>query len=118
MGIRHKQVNASSGHSAGPDWGLSGRGLVRLRNPLAESRADPAGKRNHHQNGDEAVKRECDGAAGDAAARAEKGASPLLYKGSRPEAALVGLSALATASIALLMLLGYMPAYAITADGR
>jgi fucose permease len=41
---------------------------------------------------------------------------PLLYKGSRPEAALVGLSALATASIALLMLLSYMPAYAITAD--
>ncbi len=41
---------------------------------------------------------------------------PLLYKGSRPEAALVGLSALATASIALLVLLGYMPAYAITAD--
>ena len=41
---------------------------------------------------------------------------PLLYKGSRPETALVGLSALATASIALLMLLGYMPAYAITAD--
>ena len=41
---------------------------------------------------------------------------PLLYKGSRPEAALVGLSALATASIALLMLLGYMPSYAITAD--
>ena len=41
---------------------------------------------------------------------------PLLYKGSRPEAALVGLSALATASIALLMLLSYLPAYAITAD--
>jgi fucose permease len=41
---------------------------------------------------------------------------PLLYKGSRPEAALVGLSALATASIGLLMLLGYMPAYAITVD--
>ena len=41
---------------------------------------------------------------------------PLLYKGSRPEAALIGLSALATASIALLMLLGDMPAYAITAD--
>jgi fucose permease len=41
---------------------------------------------------------------------------PLLYKRSRPEAALVGLSALATASIALLMLLGYLPAYAITAD--
>ena len=41
---------------------------------------------------------------------------PLLYKDLRPEAALVGLSALATASIALLMLLSYMPAYAITAD--
>ena len=41
---------------------------------------------------------------------------PLLYKRSRPEATLVGLSALATASIALLMLLGYLPAYAITAD--
>jgi fucose permease len=41
---------------------------------------------------------------------------PLLYNGSRPGAPLVGLSALATASIALLMLLGYMPAYAITAD--
>ncbi len=41
---------------------------------------------------------------------------PLLYKGARPEAALVGLSALATASIALLMLLGYAPASAITAD--
>ncbi len=41
---------------------------------------------------------------------------PLLYKSSRPETALVGLSALATASIALLMLLGFLPAYAITAD--
>jgi fucose permease len=41
---------------------------------------------------------------------------PLLYKRSRPEAALVGLSALATASIALLMLLGYLPVTAITAD--
>ncbi len=41
---------------------------------------------------------------------------PLLDKGSRPEAALVRLSVLATASIALLTLLGYMPAYAITVD--
>ena len=41
---------------------------------------------------------------------------PVLYQGSRPEAALVGLSVLATASIALLVLLGYMPAYPITAD--
>ena len=41
---------------------------------------------------------------------------PLLDKRSRPEAALVGLSVLATASIALLMLLGYLPATAITAD--
>lgn len=41
---------------------------------------------------------------------------PLLYKDPRPEATLAGLSALATASIALLMLLGYMPASAITAD--
>ena len=41
---------------------------------------------------------------------------PLLYKRSRPEATLVGLSALATASIALLMLLGYLPVTAITAD--
>ncbi len=41
---------------------------------------------------------------------------PLLDKGARPEAALVGLSALATASIALLVLLGAMPASAITAD--
>jgi fucose permease len=41
---------------------------------------------------------------------------PLLDKGSRPEVALVGLSALATASIALLMLLGYAPPSAIAAD--
>jgi fucose permease len=41
---------------------------------------------------------------------------PLLYKGSRPEAALVGFSALATASLALLMLLGYAAHSAITAD--
>ena len=41
---------------------------------------------------------------------------PLLYKGSRPDAVLVGLSALATASIALLMLLGYAARSAITAD--
>jgi fucose permease len=41
---------------------------------------------------------------------------PLLYKGSRPDAVLVGLSALATASIALLMLLGYTPAAAIAVD--
>ena len=41
---------------------------------------------------------------------------PLLYKGSRPDAVLVGLSALATASIALLMLLGYAAHYAITND--
>jgi fucose permease len=41
---------------------------------------------------------------------------PLLYTGSRPETALVGLSALAMVSIALLMLLGYMPAHAFTAD--
>ena len=41
---------------------------------------------------------------------------PLVYKGSRPEAALIGLAALATASIALIMLLGYAPAVAISAD--
>lgn len=41
---------------------------------------------------------------------------PFLDQGSRPEPALVGLSALATASIALLMLLGYLPVTAITAD--
>ena len=41
---------------------------------------------------------------------------PLLYHGSRPEAAMVGLAALAAASIILLMLLGYMPAYAFGAD--
>jgi fucose permease len=41
---------------------------------------------------------------------------PLLYKGARPDAALIGLSALATASIALLLLLGYAPASAIAAD--
>jgi fucose permease len=41
---------------------------------------------------------------------------PLLYKGSRPEAVLVGLSALATGSIALLLLAGYAAAYPIAAD--
>lgn len=41
---------------------------------------------------------------------------PLLDKGARPEAVLIGLSALATASIALLTLLGAMPAAAIAAD--
>lgn len=41
---------------------------------------------------------------------------PLLYKGSRPDAMLVGFSALATASLALLMLLGYAPRSAITND--
>jgi fucose permease len=41
---------------------------------------------------------------------------PLLYKGARPDVVLVGLSALATASIALIMLLGYVPAATITAD--
>ena len=41
---------------------------------------------------------------------------PLIYKGSRPDAALVGLSALATVSIALLMLLGYADHYALTND--
>ena len=41
---------------------------------------------------------------------------PLLYKGSHPDAVLVGLSALATASIALLMALGYAAPNAITAD--
>jgi fucose permease len=41
---------------------------------------------------------------------------PLLYKGARPDAALIGLSALATASIALLLLLGYAPASALAAD--
>ena len=41
---------------------------------------------------------------------------PLLYKGSHPDAVLVGLSALATASIALLMALGYADHSAITAD--
>jgi fucose permease len=41
---------------------------------------------------------------------------PLLYKGARPDAALIGLSALATASIALLLLLGYAPAFALAAD--
>ena len=41
---------------------------------------------------------------------------PLLYKGSRPDAVLVGLSALATVSIALLMALGYANPSAITAD--
>jgi fucose permease len=41
---------------------------------------------------------------------------PALYKGSHPDAALVGLSALATVSIALLMLLGYGPRSAIATD--
>jgi fucose permease len=41
---------------------------------------------------------------------------PLLYKGSHPDALLVGLSALATVSIALLMLLGYATHNAITND--
>ena len=41
---------------------------------------------------------------------------PLLYKGSHPEAALVGFSALATASLVLLMLLGYAVHSEITAD--
>jgi fucose permease len=41
---------------------------------------------------------------------------PLLYRNSRPEVALVGLSALATASIALLMALGYAAPAAIAAD--
>ena len=41
---------------------------------------------------------------------------PLLYRGSRPEAVLVGLSALATVSIALLMLLGQATRNAITGD--
>jgi len=41
---------------------------------------------------------------------------PALYNGSRPEAVLVALSTLATASIALLMLLGYAAPSAITAD--
>jgi len=41
---------------------------------------------------------------------------PALYNGSRPEAVLVALSTLATASIALLMLLGYAAPSAIRAD--
>jgi fucose permease len=41
---------------------------------------------------------------------------PLLYRGSRPDVALVGFSALATLSIALLTLLGYATPSAITAD--
>ena len=41
---------------------------------------------------------------------------PLLDKGSRPEAALVGLSALATVSIALLMLLGAMTVSPVTVN--
>jgi fucose permease len=41
---------------------------------------------------------------------------PLLYQGSRPDAVLVGLSALATVSIALLMLLGYTAHNGITND--
>jgi len=41
---------------------------------------------------------------------------PLLYKGSRPDAVLVGFSALATLSIALLTALGYAAPSAITAD--
>lgn len=41
---------------------------------------------------------------------------PLLYADAHPDAALVGLSALATASIVLLMLLGYAAAYPIAAD--
>ncbi len=41
---------------------------------------------------------------------------PLLDKGSRPDAELVGLSGLATASIALLILLGYLTPSAINAD--
>jgi len=41
---------------------------------------------------------------------------PVLYKGSRPDAALVGLSALAAVSIALLTLLGYGPRSAIATD--
>ena len=41
---------------------------------------------------------------------------PLLYKGSRPDAVMVGLAALTTASIALLMLFGYAAANTVTAD--
>jgi fucose permease len=41
---------------------------------------------------------------------------PLLYRDARPEAALIALSALATASIVLLMALGYLSASAIAAD--
>ena len=41
---------------------------------------------------------------------------PLLYKDSHPDAALVGLSALATASVVLLTLLGYAAPSAIAAD--
>jgi fucose permease len=41
---------------------------------------------------------------------------PLLYRGSRQDAALLGLSILATVSIALLTLLGYLPQAAITID--
>jgi fucose permease len=41
---------------------------------------------------------------------------PLLCQDSHPDAALIGLSALATASIALLMLLGYADPSAISAD--
>ncbi|RBP17541.1 fucose permease [Roseiarcus fermentans] len=41
---------------------------------------------------------------------------PLLDRGASPEAALVGLSALATAAIALLMLLGYLTVSAVTVD--
>jgi fucose permease len=41
---------------------------------------------------------------------------PLLYKGSRPEIVLIGLSALATLSIALLTLLGWAAHQAIAAD--
>jgi fucose permease len=41
---------------------------------------------------------------------------PLFYKGSHPDAVLVGLSALATVSVALLMALGYANPSAITAD--
>jgi fucose permease len=41
---------------------------------------------------------------------------PLVYRGAQPDAALVALSALATASIALLLLLGYSGGSAIAAD--
>src|SRR6202795_4302793 len=69
-----KRDELSPSHSITLSARSSGRILPRLWNPAAKGGADNAGERNHRQHADEPPQREGDGAAGNAAAAAKKGA--------------------------------------------